>query len=429
MQTSKKGKEFGIPRKPVRRKKDSGVPQSSAGKTIIGTMQLQEPKSLPGFIGLQGNCHTQRFNTNLLKLSPKLGYEIFKNYGARVDFTINEKLHALLLYKCIRHLPNFVDKQFDNVNDAICYVFKEANRIINDRHVLLNEYGDAIQFNVFDRIQDNWQNTEAFLQIVFDEQNMQSAQWCTIKDVNTQPDKDLRKAIIKCIKLCMDMCFHFIDIQGGSDFVQSANDFYEFRLSDLEGELSYCYNKFQEENGRSFTSNDYETDLGSHIVVLLQQIEDLENEKEQSSNVVIPFFKEIVNSKTSIKFVKEQINRFEKTDIAKWMSHILYLKSIKFNINSFVGEAWRNNSDSFYDNDTLKGTSANCFIYDEDTEYIKSVNSDFNEYANNYSVLPFSNNMIISSKKGIIFKTKNLPIGEFVSKIFEFNFKTLQYEN
>lgn len=429
MQTAAKRKKGRGCRIPGSRKNGSGITgntQRASSRCAIkddrlsGTEHVQCISPIPA---PQGTC---AFNTSGLNFNIKMGFEILKQYGVRIDFSQKEKVDAYMLHTCLCHIPGYNNLKFKDPNDAICHVYRSAAMLITGRFGFMFPNGD--------RDEDSSKIPgEYFLQIVYQDFDVTGGRWQSFCDLESKcnGDKELIRALYMCIRtILFDFHFHLFDEDGGTG-VMDMEDWYRDQYEQASEELDHIYKQFEEANTRPFDPRiDIDGDDVDHIHECIHKVATLEDEMIEYNKKAKPMIKRIHRAKYKRDFLVKQIKRFESTpenDVSDWIRLVIHLHDIDFCIDNFIADSYRNSDDTI-DEESMGPTSVYGYIFDGDSTYADCINDYYNEYAGNVSIVPFAINEVICPKKGQIYKTPDIPFGEWVSKLFRFDFSTLKYE-
>lgn len=425
MQHSVKKSQRRIPGRNTIREKDTINAQSKTGKNVSGARIVSEHKFVPGNESLSLSPNTQRFNTAGLNIDIKLGYEIIKFYGISPTFTLDNKIRAALIYKCIRHLPGFIDQKFDNADTATAYIFKSAYKLLGTHWGLIPTQGEHDMFgSEMEKMPDDKQYA---MQIVYNEFTGEGiGRWQSLAPIPNL-EKKVRKAILMCLHIIvMEFKFHIFDIE----YADGVGEFEEYVMNErdnLEEQMKHYHDEFIKENKRPYSEKlDTGTVKGQDIYETQTSLMLLDEEEMEHERIAKPLVESIRKIKPNLKFINSIINETDNPDLKYWLSHILNLKKSGFCIYDYIGNAWRYIDDSYEDAGNPMGIFG--YIFDGDSGYSNYVNQYFNDYANNSCVVPFCINTVIDPVKGIVFKTEDKPIGKYIIDIFTFNFNDLKYE-
>lgn len=423
-------KRNGIQSGPKHRSKriSKSITQSGNGKSAKRSDKLQKKSGLQLSQAIQTPTNTGELNLNRLNLDIKIGFDILKNYGGQFIYSSTEKLKALMLYSCLKVLPEFVDKQFHNLSDAITYIYKQTHLLIGD------QYGIIYDKQAVDEM--GYPTDDLKLQIVYDKFEPTDARWQSYMDVDpsTEGKPDLRKALYMCLHLIInEFGFSCFDYNGGES-VMSLSDWAEGEQDACDSEIESCHERFIAEFSRDFThsEDDYKTDIGKSLLDAEERYAQLQTAMEIDKTVAAPLRNRIQKIKPNLKFLKSIANKYSKQQVGNWIEHIIMLTENKFTIHKYIGEAYltddTNQMGIDRDDEYIGPTSAYGFIYDGDNIYAKAVNEDYNSYAQNYEIVPFVIHKTIIPGLNKIFKTEDVPLGDWINKIFRFDFKKLKYE-
>lgn len=349
----------------------------------------------------------------------KSGYNILSKYRAKVDFSKQEKLKAIMLYNCIKHLPGFVDKQFSDVREAVCYVYQEANRIIGHQWAILTD--EAVQDEI---------PGEYYLQIIYDTIDCSYGRWQSYEDIDkyTADDLELRKAIYMCMKILTSRFGFTIFDMDGHETMIDLDSWVEWQTDILNDELGNEYEEFKNLNLRDYNpETDLDTEIGMNITEVLTKIDELQDIVYRYENKAKPMQKRIKRTKVNMAFLKRQAEKHAGEDVGKWISHIIDLKQKGFCIYNYISTSFKE-IDQTYDEDTLMPTSAFGYVFDGDSSYIADMDASYNEHVNNSLVFPFCIHTTVCPNHGIIYTTPNVPLGRWIKDIFTFSFTNLRYE-
>lgn len=393
--------------------------QRKSGNDISEHSGLQNSQRSECYEEIPASCSSFGVDLTGITFPSKLGYHIFSQYQTKVNFSLEEKRRALMLYSCIRHLPEFIDKQFSNVNDAVAYVYQEAGRIIESPYGFIN---DA----------DLKRETpkEYYLQIIYDEIDSTRGRWQSYDciDRRTMDDLPLRKAIYMCMKLIIcEFGFTMFD-KSGDDTLMDIQCFQEWQREPISENLAYAHEAFQKKHLRPYNSElDADTEEGMDISSELVKLDEVDEIGEKYENIAWPLQKRIFKVKPNLKFLKQQAEIHKNEDVGKWISHVLYLESQNFNINNYVAASYKDIDES-YDEESIMPTSAFGYVFDGDDAYITEMDAAFNENVNNSLIVPFCIHTTICPDRGIIYTSPVVPLGSWIKKIISFSFANLKYE-
>lgn len=381
---------------------------------IRHTKQPQRNKKIPA------PCSSFGVNLTGITFPSKLGYHIFLKYRTNVNFSKQEKIKALMIYNCIKHLPGFIDKQFFDVNDAVAYVYQHAETIIGHR------YGFAIN----DSNSEKEMPEEYYMQIIYEEIDSSAGRWQSYDGINTFTSKDLklRKAIYMCMHLITcDFGFTIFDKEGDR-CIMDMDNYAQWQGEMWNDELNNELREFEVNYSREFDAAiDSDTAQGIEINSIMAQIEEIDDYVERYETVAVPMQKRILKTKPNIKFLKEQAEIHKDRDVGKWISHIVFLKKQKFSIHDYVATSYKD-VDDLYDDESLMPTSAFGYIFDGDSGYAQDADANYNEDVGNCCIIPFCIHTTICPERGIIYKSANVPLGAWIQKIISFSFVNLRYE-
>jgi hypothetical protein len=430
MQHTTNKKRSGIPGRNPGRRKTITPTQRNRRTTVTPTSGLQNNKPAPRFSDLQTSFRSNRFNTVGLRFEPKMGFDILKGYGKTVDFTANEKIRAHMLYRCIRHLPGFIETKFTDINECVAWIHKEADRLIPNSWGLITDHGDAVQDNGVLTEKYKMEYTGYKLQIIYDEFEPSQGRWSELQGLSKwKGDRELLKAMIMCIHLIVfDFGFYIMDAEG-TYIVMEFQDWCMHRLDEGETGKEYAMAEFEKKMREPFDINKHR-DLpeAEDVIHYMDMLESTEELSDIHHRIAKPMFERIRKSKPNIKFLKTIIERHPGTDIGDWIAHVVMLKETKFCIDQYVASAYRYIDRSTYEEAT---SPMGCFgfVWDLHSQYTDDSEQYFNEVAGNYCILPFALNRVIDPQRGQIFETPDIPLGSWVRQLFSMNFKTLTYES
>src|SRR5690606_9816688 len=322
--------------------------------------------------------NTEQPYFNRIIFQNKVGFEILKKYKGSPVYSKNEKIRALMLYNCIKLLPEFEDKEFENVSDAISYVYKEAFRILNCiDYTLIYENSEKDEFGI---------PKHYVLQVIYESFEPYNGVWqsyCDI-DIATKKNYQLRRAIYMCVNIIIHQFkFTFFDIEGG-DGVLSLEDWAEMELSNSIWELDSLYKTFKEESGEEFNIHDelhVQSNTGVSVLDCLERQNHIEDLIRINKKVAIPLRKRINEIKVNIPFLRKQAKKYKDEDVGAWISHILNLFDAGFNIYKYISDAHKIEfnfgvEDGFVVdedlNEALLPTSSFGYIFNGDDEYAKA---------------------------------------------------------
>lgn len=407
-----KGRKSGLP----------GMSQHRSGKTDEGFSGLPESNRLQFTKSVYSPDSTGSLNLTGLTFKTKMGFDIIKNYGVPVDFSCKEKVNAYMLYTCLRYLPGFEEKQFDDVNEAVKHVYHEYARLVKFPSGFIANYSYKDKAGI---------PNHYLFQICYDEFHADQGRWQSYDEMlkNTDHDKELQKAVIMCMRIIIyDFQFTLFDGHGG-EYVQDMDDWSNSTLECIQSELECAYEQFEEENKRKFNPDTDKDHLSaSGIIQLLNDIDAVDLALNVYNEQIVPLNHRIANIKVNLKHIKKVSEKYKGEDIGDWLNHILIMKKKKFSITNYVADSYRTMDGSIIDEESLSPLSAYGYIYDGDGAYANGIQKDYQSYAENYCIVPFVLNKIIDPQLGILYETENVPIGAWINKIFSFSFINLKYE-
>jgi hypothetical protein len=288
---------------------------NAAGLSKYGQLQCRETIPPP--------CSTRGLDLTGLKLEIITGYEIIARYGVNGEFSLKEKIRALMLYKCIRHLPGYIEKEFDDVNKAMCHVFRETDRLIKHTH------GFIIDDNTRNKIPDCYS-----LQIIYETfENHFDGRWqsyCNVKNI-TKNDLPLRKAIIMCLHLVI-YDFHFTLFDKESTYnTMSVEDWLEWQYDQATDRLNEEKNEFFKKTGTKFKLSKHgDSEEGTDVIEALEHINEIDAFAIKRKKEIQPMQNRIRDAKPNLRFIKKQAERLKGTEVSIWLNHIVTLKENGF---------------------------------------------------------------------------------------------------
>lgn len=355
-------------------------------------------------------------DTSDLSFKSKLGYHVLKERGLINQFSLHEKIRALMIYNCIRHLPEFVEKKFDDVNEATAYVYMAAKELLD------NDFGFVgdLPYSAYEDIPQNYA-----MQIVYETFGEQFS-WQSYKPLLDIPCGRLQKAVAMCIHIVV-MEFGFTLVDAG-EYDMDFDSWVQYELEGHQEDIDYAYNKYEEEKGKSY---DPKTDEGiddERIQEALERMSLLEECIGEHTQSADPLMESIRTLKVSASFIKSVIKEYKNEPVANWMSFILELRNKKFRIHQYVAESYKESGEDYADESSVSPISGYGYTYDDCDQFAESMERMFTENGNNYCILPLSINMVIQPDTGKVYKTPDVPLGAWLKRIFSFNFKTMDYE-
>jgi hypothetical protein len=423
MQTTKQSKrKVGVPRSVKGRKQqDTGVPQHGSGGIDEGPGGLSQTDGLQRTEIIHPSGSTGSLNISGLTFQTKMGFDIIKNYGVPLNFSRKEKIKALMLYNCLKHLPGFDDREFSDVNEAVKHVYHEDARLIKFPHGFVTDYNDYTDTELPETY---------LLQICYDVFTADEGRWQSYDNVLkvTRHDKQLQNAVLMCMNLIIyQFGFTLFDAHGG-EMVQNMPDWSVNYIECLSGDLEHYYDEFLKAQNRNYDpKKDKDHADAKDIVKILKTIENVDTAVELYENKIVPLQDRITEIKVNVSFINKIAEKYKDQDIGDWLFHILMLFKKGFSVNQYVGDSFRQMGD-IYDENSISPMCAYGYIHNGDSIYAKSINEDYQQYAENYCIVPFVLNKVIDPKKGVIYETENVPLGAWVNKIFALSFLNLKYE-
>lgn len=328
-------------------------------------------------------------------IKPKLGFELMRSYPIGLEFDLYNKKRAVMLYNCLKYFPGFIDKEVDNVTNAVLHVYEQCANLIGNLAFGFNI--ELVRLNNFD-IPEEYQ-----LEIIYEEFSpFGEAWWCEYKDLflKTKDDIPLRNAILMCIQIItQDFGFSIFDNQQVSNIL-TIRDWYEWESN----------------------NDDYETEQE----IIYKQVE-IDACYEDFCSNGLKIVKAINSIRIRKSLIRKCIEENQGNDIAIWMTHVLFLLKKKFNIKNHSPATFDTQESEHYDETSPVANFG--FIYDLGSLYAKSISDNFSEYSNNYGMQTICNFMIINNKRGIIRPLTTDPILAWVANLFSFNLSTFTYEN
>lgn len=395
--------------------------------------QPRKPKPLLNIRSIPTHGYTGRFNTSGITLLPKLGFDFLDK--KHQTFTLAQKIKAYCIYKCIRHLPGFVDKQFTDSEQAVAYVFREAARVIKKPYQI-----------IYDRSDNNvWRSdSNYYLDIIHEEffDNMGNGRWNAYGPINDVQDKDLRKLLLMAMNILLYK-FHFSTFETDGDHAIMGFDDWEAQESEqLMETLAYAMDEFHNLRKhlklRKKDVDKYRDDV---------RFENLIDKIDEALDAITVFNEEVMDYNTNGRELQEAM-RMAKPDVSEmmrlvepfkdseggkdlyhWIHLILAMWKRGFCIHDYIPSAAADqNLDD--DDERISCLSSFGFIYKEekDSHYTFSVLQYFNQYAGDIGLMPFSSYTTIAPDRGIIKDAKDTMFMEDVVTLFDFDLSTLSYD-
>lgn len=308
-------------------------------------------------------------------------------------------------------MPEYEDKQFATLNEAIYHVFDQLTKITAGKPWYFKEIDD---WGYDEKIPEQYT-----LVIVNEDHDANGrAVWSSMKGMfgNVRNDPKRRRILLMCMKhLVTGIGFSIFDHEG-SEGIPSIQDWYTMELDNALSELEYAIKQ------KDPVKKDIK-DAEKNIVNIKSTYIDYDR---HCGKIV----KKIYGTKIDNKWLRRALKSLSPSDFKTWAEHVQFLVDRKFNMYNYAPSGHQvKGGNTNIEDEMASSLSAYGFIYDGKDQYSEHINHYWNDYANNVGVIPFMDYTEIHPTEGIIRECTYEPVMAWIQKIFDFNLQTFSYEN
>lgn len=421
----------------MQRTTSNGTGLSNTKKLVRNTHKRKLGKNDTGYAKLRKNTRQQprrditaspntgAFNTVGLVFNAISGYDILRQKSEHILYCHSDKIRAYMLYRCLRYLPGFNNKLFQNVNDAINHVYKQSNLLLQGPWGFVSNGNDQMSQQLNDI------PGEYYLQVCYEEYAVDNPVWGSIKGIQRIKNEELKNVIFMCLhQIIYRFSFSYIDAEGG--LLMDFQSWAESEQDNISSCLEDAYKEFEKEFNRSYDPRIDKDFTHNKVAEILEQ---QENDKQLSDCVRqrTRFDETILGTIRSIGYDETHLKAYSaKTknhDLSEWIDYVIEYTKEGFYLPDYTAEAYRDEAlGELYDDYASSPVTAVGYTYDSNDIYAECMINQFNELAGNCTILPFSTNMTINPDSGKIFRTKEIDVMDHIYNLLDFKLDTLKYK-
>lgn len=369
----------------IRRKSNPKYAKEHHAVRLPGGRQQQQPA---------GDGHTYRINTSAVNLKPKLLR--MADGDLLPAYTEDVLAECLLLYRCIRNHPKFVDRQFKHLNDALDYLIEETTRCLGGYDWNLVYSGEATEPWFPDEI-----HMPVDLSLIGQNKSGVYLEYLYAMELKYLQDKDVLQ--VNLILMAMVIMYRELGIRF---FNQSKEMF--------PSEREYI-TEIKEAWG--------EDDPDVQFIEPVEEMEEQLSKYEQFKNIIRTTPIDAAR-KTVSRYIKEATLEERVQPLYQWLDHIHFMLSKSFNLQDFgpvFGLTIGENDIPLLDIDKV------FLCYNMDWIYMQECNQKMSQQEYDNGQVPLFNNEVLTDRKYYAPKPCWLSVKDALYKLMSFDLKTLSW--